>query len=130
MAHDFAKITHHLRTHATPSPGIGRCAQYVREALEAGGFNTAARPQHAKDYGPFLTSLGFEPLTSVVYRPGDTIVVQAPPGHTSGHVAMLADDGSWYSDFKQRDAPGGPDFRDPNVRKDYYRHPDAGAAVA
>jgi hypothetical protein len=36
-----------------------RCAHYVRQALEAGGLNTAGHPVDAKDYGSFLQRSGF-----------------------------------------------------------------------
>lgn len=46
----------------------GRCARYVRMAIEAGGLSTAGRPIVAKDYVSFLPKIGFNPLGSISGR--------------------------------------------------------------
>jgi hypothetical protein len=57
-----------------------RCAQYFRKGLEAGGLNTAGRPDDAKNYGPFLQKLGFTQVSPDNYtpQPGDAVVLQNP----------------------------------------------------
>jgi RHS repeat-associated protein len=83
------------------------CAKYVRIALEAGGINTAGRPNYAGNYGPFLLSVGFSPVSLNGYVPqqGDLAVFSIPgqiadkkhPGHIAGY-----DGSKWVSDFFQQ----------------------------
>lgn len=88
----------------------GRCARYVRMAIEAGGLSTAGRPVAAKDYVSFLPKIGFNPLGSISGRDkqaswsssnaqqGDIAVMN----HGQyGHICMWVGD-QWISDFKQR----------------------------
>ena len=87
--------------------GIGACAKYVRTALEAGGINTSGRPQYGGNYGSFLSSIGFSPVSLNGYVPqqGDLAVFSSPgqtadkthPGHIAGY-----DGRKWVSDFYQK----------------------------
>ena len=94
------------------SSSTGRCAQYVREALEAGGLDTSGHPATAGGYDVFLERKGFERLDpTAVANPqrGDVVVLQDPEGG-AGHIDMY--DGSrWVSDFVQRDFWAGPRYR-------------------
>lgn len=109
---DAAKAAKAIADNAEPK-SLGKCAKYVRTAMEAGGLETSGRPVSAKDYGPFLTGKGFKAVAKDGYTPqaGDIIVLQ--PTDTSsehGHIAMYSGS-EWVSDFKQKDMWGGADYR-------------------
>lgn len=64
MPVDLGKSTKHLRTNALPKYGKGRCGEYVRIALQAGGADFGgANPRTGKEYGPTLERLGFHEIT-------------------------------------------------------------------
>ena len=97
-----------IRNNSSPS-SQGRCAKYVRTAIEQGGVSTAGRPIAAKHYVGFLPTIGFNPIGSITGRdkqsrwslsnakPGDIAVMDHG---TYGHICMWGGD-QWYSDFKQ-----------------------------
>src|SRR5208282_5423550 len=100
----------HLRAKAGPPYGIGRCATFVREAIEAGGL-TVSRAGSAKDYGPRLIQAGFVARVGAgtAYQKGDVAVIDGftksdgdgiKKDHMDGHLAMY-DGTQWISDFKQ-----------------------------
>jgi hypothetical protein len=102
----------------------GQCARYVRLALVGGGINSTGRPNAAGDYGPFLRSKGFLPVSVQGYTPqvGDIAVFGKTDVHPFGHVTGF-DGVKWVSDFKQNHmnpykapATAGPLtlYRDPN----------------
>jgi type VI secretion system secreted protein VgrG len=123
----------------TEDSSTGRCALYVRRALEAGGVDLTHHPFSAKDYGPTLLTNGFskffefqqiKPPTEAadgatvkvshsrstsdqqyVPKKGDVAVIQPyQGGDSNGHIAMY-DGAQWVSDFKQRDMWGGAGYR-------------------
>lgn len=101
MPWNAEKAVAFLRKHAEPH-STGRCAQHVREAIEAGGV-VLFRHASAKDYGPSLTAVGFLAIPSgpgYLHRAGDVGIVQPIPGHPHGHMAMF-DGRHWISDFVQ-----------------------------
>ena len=109
----------------------GRCAQFVREALEAGGMDMAGHPGSAKDYGNFLGTKGFNAVPENGYMPekGDIVVIDAvttaqgaKKDHPDGHIAMY-NGTTWISDFAQRDFWGGPDYRKVKPEHTFYRRP-------
>jgi type VI secretion system secreted protein VgrG len=110
------------------SQSRGRCATAIRSALEAAGFNVTQRPGSAKDYGPFLRSLGFVKLYVIANQPyipkrGDIVVIQSPSAaQPHGHVAMFTGT-DWVSDFVQRDIWSGPAYRNSKPPYAIYRHP-------
>lgn len=78
-------------------------ARAIRLALEAGGINTKGHPLLSKDYGPFLTKLGFSLMNPTNYVPktGDIRVFQPyAGGDPVGHIDMY-DGRQWVSDFKE-----------------------------
>lgn len=116
------RFANHLRTEAHMS-SQGKCAKYVRQAIEAGGgVLPGVRPYHAKDYGPTLRMMGYRELRvdrpdSASFMKGDVVAHQPlSGGNASGHIAGF-DGHRWYSDFKQADLWGGQAYRD---RKDEY----------
>ncbi|WP_084170199.1 CHAP domain-containing protein [Paraburkholderia ferrariae] len=98
----------------------GRCAQYVREAIVAGGINLA-RTHYAKDYGRNLENAGFARASGTPER-GDVIVIQPAPGHPAGHMAIY-NGNIWISDFRQHNGfyPG-PAYRTAQPSWQMYRH--------
>jgi hypothetical protein len=78
-------------------------ARAIRLSLEAGGLNTKGYPLLSKNYGPFLSKLGFSLISSADYIPkkGDMRVFQPyPGGDPVGHIDMY-DGNQWISDFKE-----------------------------
>jgi hypothetical protein len=97
---DKDKLVKWMDDHAE-TKSQGKCARYVREGLEAGGLNTDARPNLAKDYGPFLSKLGaFVLQDSFTPQAGDLAVFEGTDDHPIGHVQVY-DGKQWVSDFKQ-----------------------------
>src|SRR5205823_6936766 len=107
---DKEKAVQYLTSHANVT-SLGRCAEYTRKAIEAGGL-VLIRHISAKDYGLSLRSVGFLPLgyDPRVYLPGDIVIIDGFEGHPHGHMAMF-NGNSWISDFKQRELYPGPAFR-------------------
>ena len=89
---------------------VGRCARYVRIALEAGGIDTTGRPVSARDYGPHLERWGFRRIETANYVAGDIVVMQAPPGSVHGHIQMH-NGSQWVSDFRQSGFWPGSSYR-------------------
>ncbi len=110
---------------------IGKCAQYVRQALEAGGvyMDPKKRPRLAKDYGPYLEKAGFHKLSprpKPDYDPqkGDVVVIQSHPKVSeAGHIAIF-NGKDWVSDFipPQRGSIwAGPGYREHKPSYEVYR---------
>lgn len=112
---DVEAAVKHLNDNALANSS-GRCARYVRQALEAGKVINSSYPVHAKDYGPTLTGKGFVQIPASAQTPyepqkGDIAVIQPYEGGSiSGHICMY-NGAQWVSDFKQRDMWGGPGYR-------------------
>ena len=95
-----------------PQYGNQVCATHVRQALEAGNFDTSGRTLNAKDWGPGLEKAGFEVIgegtvrnpgnslpDGYIPKKGDIIIYQPgplPPGHIQIYAAP-----DWYSDHRQ-----------------------------
>lgn len=111
----------HLSTHAR-SASHGKCAEYVRKAVEAGGVRLQ-RHTSAKDYGGSLIAAGFVAQDVSILTAGDVVVIQPVTGHRHGHVAMY-DGTRWISDFKQPNGfyPG-ESYRKSKPSFVIYRHP-------
>lgn len=123
---DVERFALHLRTNAHAN-SQGKCARYVREAIEAaGGVLIGGRPYHAKDYGRTLLLMGYRELRvdrpdSALFLKGDIVVHQPlPRGSVSGHIAGF-DGTKWYSDFKQTDLWGGNGYRIRKAEYAFYR---------
>ncbi len=99
------------------SHSLGKCAKYVRLALEGGGFNTAGHPVDAKNYNHFLRVRGWQVVsTSQDFQPlkGDIAVFRDFQGdkryHSAGHIQMF-NGNRWISDFRQNGFWAGGDYR-------------------
>ena len=111
-SYDIEKAVAWLNSKGLDS-SIHKCAQYVREAIEAGGLSTEGRPNSAKDYDWFLPMLGFATVPKEGYAPkkGDVVVLQnTSTSSEHGHIAMY-NGTQWISDFKQSDFWGGSAYR-------------------
>ncbi len=112
MAWDVDKAVKHLQDNAAPPYGVGKCATYVRQAIEAGGLTVSRTGSgSAKDYGPRLVQAGFvvQPGTGTPYVKGDVALIDGfsknpakgiANDYPHGHLAMY-DGSQWISDFKQ-----------------------------
>jgi hypothetical protein len=136
MAWDVDKAIEHLQKHAKPPYGIGKCATFVREAIEAGGltvprFGSGA----AKDYGPRLVQAGFVAQSgeALPYQKGDVALIDGfkkdpskgiTKDYPDGHLAMF-DGTQWISDFKQTGAKPHPgsNYVKAAPKIVIYRHP-------
>lgn len=98
----------HLSQNAE-AKSIGKCAKYVRTAIEAGGLSTAGRPISAYQYKGYLPKIGFNALGDVTgktkqrewsnknAKPGDISVMDHGQ---HGHICMW-NGKQWISDFPQ-----------------------------
>jgi hypothetical protein len=105
---DIKKAVDYISKNALEK-SIGRCARYVRTAIEAGGLSTEGRPASACQYVDFLPKIGFtqiEKITGKVKQynwslknanPGDIAVMNYGK---HGHICMW-DGKNWVSDFRQ-----------------------------
>ncbi len=119
MAWDKVAAVRFLQSHAR-STSISACAQYTREAIQAGGIYLT-RTRLAKDYGSSLVRAGFYEVPDEPHA-GDVVVIQATGTHTSGHMATF-DGRIWISDFRQMHGfyPG-PENRANRPAYKMYRH--------
>ena len=88
---------------------IGKCASYVRKAIEAGGLSTEGRPVSAYMYKDFLPKIGFTEIAEIKGRlnQSDWTLKNAKPGDIAvmehgkhGHICMF-NGKKWVSDFIQ-----------------------------
>jgi hypothetical protein len=129
MSIDIDKFTKHLRANADSTPpGRGRCGEYVRKALQAGGahFNEYGPPPYGKLYCLTLERLGFHEITvadpdDFNFVRGDVMVMEPHKGSMAGHVAGY-DGRNWISDFVQRDFWAGPKYRSERPSYAVYRY--------
>lgn len=119
MAYDAARAADYADIHAQ-TQSHGRCARYVREAIERGGIRITPTPS-AKDMGRSLVQAGFYEV-SAPPRKGDIVIIQPAPGHPDGHAAIY-NGRNWVSDFRQLHGfyPG-PSYRNAQPRYKFYRH--------
>jgi hypothetical protein len=127
MALDIEKFVKHLKDNALPGFGQGKCAKFVRKALEAGGAYVTPNTQSAKDYGPILLQIGFREIEvkdpdSFRFVKGDVMVMQPyTNGNINGHVAGY-NGSKWISDFVQTDFWAGPGYRAERPAYVVYRY--------
>ena len=123
--YDINRATSYLTEHAARK-SQSLCAQYVREAIEAGGIClrfTYMHPRSADGYDVFLPKLGFKEIEQYDKKhpqKGDVIVIKARGSHKDGHIAMY-NGKQWISDFKQRDMYGSGEYRQKGTEYHFYR---------
>ncbi len=104
--YDIEKAVAHLDSNALPK-SKGKCALYVRQAINAGGIYHLSG--HATEYYDTdkLSKYGFTKigsdldLNSVSLKKGDIATFSSVKGHPYGHIAMW-NGKQWVSDFKQK----------------------------
>jgi hypothetical protein len=127
---DVQAALKHLNGHAHKG-SLGKCARYVREAVEAGGVKLVHHVS-AKDYGSSLTKVGFKKMGALSggFHAGDVAIIQPIPHHPHGHICMY-NGHNWVSDFKQLHGfyPGAS-YRKIKPSYEIYRHPGIDSPTA
>ena len=81
---------------------LGRCAMYVRLALERAGINVAyPYPSSAYMYALLLPKIGFKKVPAGLIQDGTIAVWSGSESHPHGHICVK-NGNFWYSDFKQK----------------------------
>lgn len=101
---------------------VGRCARYVRLAINAGGIATPNNPISAYQYNGYLEQFGFVQVPAGNYQAGDIAVIEAFGTHVHGHIQMY-NGSQWISDFRQRDFWPGSSYRNTQPGFVIYRMP-------
>ena len=105
---NISKSIEHLSTHVE-SKSVGRCARYVRQAIEAGGLDTNGHPGSAYQYKRYLPTKGFNAIGNITGREKQAAwtKLNAQVGDISvmehgehGHICMW-NGSKWISDFAQ-----------------------------
>lgn len=81
---------------------IGKCAMYVRKALQAAGYEfTPLKSAYMYNNGT-LANIGFVKVNQANYQPqvGDVVVFNRSAKNPHGHIQIF-DGNRWVSDFKQ-----------------------------
>lgn len=81
----------------------GKCAMYVRKALQAAGYKfTPLASAYMYNHGT-LANIGFVKVNQANYQPqvGDVVVFNRSARNPHGHI-QIYDGSRWVSDFKQR----------------------------
>lgn len=80
----------------------GRCALYVRRALQAAGYSFTQQPSAYMYANGTLASAGFVKLSNSNYVPqvGDVAVFNRSGKNPHGHI-QIYDGSQWVSDFRQ-----------------------------
>ncbi|WP_379968306.1 glycoside hydrolase family 19 protein [Epilithonimonas sp. UC225_85] len=102
--YDIEAAIAHLDSNAL-AKSKGKCALYVRQAINAGGIDNLSG--HATEYYDIdkLSKYGFTKigtdLNSISLKKGDIATFGSVKGHPYGHIAMW-NGTNWVSDFKQK----------------------------
>lgn len=81
---------------------IGRCALYVRRALQSAGYSFTPQPSAYQYANGTLASAGFKKIDTNNYQPqiGDVVVFNRTSKNPHGHI-QIYDGKDWVSDFRQ-----------------------------
>lgn len=95
-------IAAQIASRAAHSKSIGRCAMYVRKALQAAGYKFTPQPSAYMYANGTLASAGFKKISSDNYTPqvGDIVVFNRTSKNPHGHI-QIYDGREWVSDFRQ-----------------------------
>lgn len=118
-----------LAARAAHGSSQGRCALYVRKALQGAGYQFTSQSSAYMYAHGTLASAGFTRISSDNYVPqvGDVVVFNRTAKNPHGHI-QIYDGGQWVSDFRQ---PNFSPYRNHNgysVWRD-VRHLDATATT-
>ena len=91
-----------LASGAAHSRSQGRCALYVRRALQQAGYNFTPQASAYMYANGTLSSAGFVQISTQNYQPqvGDVVVFNRTSRNPHGHI-QIYDGGQWVSDFRQ-----------------------------
>ena len=95
------KAADYATKNAAPK-SLGRCARYVRVALEHAGYKLTPQPS-AYEYwtNGIMEKMGFQKIAkNTQLQVGDVVVFNRTPKHPHGHIAIW-NGAQWVSDFKQ-----------------------------
>lgn len=89
-------------TRAAHARSIGRCALYVRKALQAAGYKFTPNPSAYQYAHGTLAGAGFSQISANNYVPqvGDVVVFNRTSKNPHGHI-QIYDGSQWISDFRQ-----------------------------
>lgn len=92
----------HLATRAAHGKSVGRCAMYVRKALQSAGYSFTPQPSAYQYANGALASAGFTRISNDNYVPqiGDVAVFNRTSKNPHGHI-QIYDGNQWVSDFRQ-----------------------------
>ena len=100
---DAPRIAARAAARAAHGKSLGRCALYVRKALQSAGYKFTPQPS-AYMYASkgILSGAGFTKLSNHNYVPqvGDVAVFNRSSKHPHGHI-QIYDGNQWVSDFRQ-----------------------------
>ncbi len=91
-----------LAARAAHGKSIGRCAMYVRKALQSAGYSFTPQPSAYQYANGTLASAGFTRISNDNYVPqiGDVVVFNRTSKNPHGHI-QIYDGSQWVSDFRQ-----------------------------
>ncbi|WP_245639998.1 CHAP domain-containing protein [Moraxella oblonga] len=91
-----------LASRAAHGKSIGRCALYVRKALQSAGYNFTPKPSAYQYAHGTLAGAGFTKISNQNYVPqvGDVVVFNRTAKNPHGHI-QIYDGRGWVSDFRQ-----------------------------
>ncbi|UNU73872.1 CHAP domain-containing protein [Moraxella nasovis] len=102
-ANSAPNIAANLASNAAHHSSTGRCALYVRKALQSAGYEFTPQPS-AYQYATngTLQNAGFVKINSDNYQPqvGDVVVFNRTSRNPHGHI-QIYDGNDWVSDFRQ-----------------------------
>lgn len=91
-----------LAARAAHGKSVGRCAMYVRKALQSAGYSFTPQPSAYQYANGTLASAGFTRISNDNYIPqiGDVAVFNSTSKNPHGHI-QIYDGDQWVSDFRQ-----------------------------
>lgn len=91
-----------IASRAAHGSSIGRCALYVRKALQSAGYKFTPQPSAYQYAHGTLASAGFTKISNDNYKPqvGDIAVFNRTAKNPHGHI-QIYDGKQWVSDFRQ-----------------------------
>lgn len=95
-------IAAQVASRSAHSSSQGRCAAYVRKALQAAGYSFTPQSSAYQYANGTLQSAGFVKINTNNYEPkvGDVAVFNRTSKNPHGHI-QIYDGNSWVSDFRQ-----------------------------
>lgn len=95
-------IAAQIASRSAHSSSRGRCAAYVRKALQAAGYSFTPQSSAYQYANGTLKSAGFVKINTSNYEPkvGDVAVFNRTSKNPHGHI-QIYDGNSWVSDFRQ-----------------------------